>query len=44
MPGFVDRGEYTPGRRIYYTSFGLRDVPERSWVEAAIDTALRGSV
>ena len=44
MPGFVDWGEYTPGCRIYYTSSGLRGVPERSWVEAAIDAALRGSV
>lgn len=40
MPGFVDRGEYAPGCRVYYTAAGLRGVPERSWIEAAIDSAL----
>jgi len=43
MPGFVDRGDYTPACRLYHTSSGLRGVPERSWVEAAIDHALRGN-
>ena len=42
MPGFVDRGDYTPACRVYHTAAGLRGVPERSWVEAAIDVALAG--
>ncbi len=41
MPGYVDRGEYAPGCRVYHTATGLRGVPERTWIEAAIDAALR---
>ncbi len=44
MPGFRDPGgDYTPSCRIYYTTSGLRGVPERSWIEAAIDAALSAS-
>ncbi len=38
-PGYVDEGDYTPRCRIYATSEGLRGVPERGWIEAAIDAA-----
>jgi hypothetical protein len=38
-PGYVDEGDYTPRCRVYATSEGLRGVPERGWIEAAIDTA-----
>lgn len=35
-PSFTDPGDYTPRCRLYWTSAGLRGVPERAWVEAAI--------
>jgi hypothetical protein len=41
MPGFSDPGDYTPRCRVYHTASGLRGVPERAWVEAAIDAAMR---
>ncbi len=40
-PGYVDEGEYTPRCRVYATREGLRGVPERQWIEAAIDKAAR---
>ena len=40
MPGFSDPGDYTPRCRVYHTASGLRGVPERAWIEAAIDAAL----
>jgi hypothetical protein len=40
MPGFRNPGDYTPRCRVYHTSAGLRGVPERAWIEAAIDAAL----
>jgi hypothetical protein len=43
MPGFTDPGDYTPRCRVYPTASGLRGVPERSWVEAALDAALAGN-
>lgn len=36
-PGFTDPGDYTPRCRVYWTKVGLRGVPERSWIEAALD-------
>ena len=39
-PGYVDDGDYTPRCRLYRTSDGLRGVPERAWIERAIDSAL----
>ncbi len=38
-PNFEDPGDYTPRCRLYATAEGLRGVPERSWIEAAIDAA-----
>ena len=35
-PGFVDPGDYTPRCRLYRTAAGLRGVPEREWIEAAL--------
>lgn len=40
-PGYVDPGEYAPGCRVYATSAGLRGVPERAWLEAALAGASR---
>ena len=39
-PSFQDPGDYTPRCRLYRTAAGLRGVPERSWVEAALRTSL----
>ena len=39
-PGFVDPGEYTPRCRLYETRSGLGGLPERRWIEDAIDRAL----
>lgn len=33
---FVDPGDYTPRCRLYWTSAGLRGVPERSWLVEAL--------
>ncbi len=38
-PNFEDPGDYTPRCRLYATAEGLRGVPERSWLEAAIEAA-----
>ena len=38
-PNFEDPGDYTPRCRLYPTAEGLGCVPERSWIEAAIDAA-----
>lgn len=35
-PSYRDPGDYTPRCRLYRTADGLRGLPERSWVEAAI--------
>ncbi|HJM88793.1 MAG TPA: hypothetical protein QF624_04085 [Dehalococcoidia bacterium] len=39
-PDYVDSGDYTPRCRLYNTPHGLAGVPEREWVEAAVDRAL----
>jgi hypothetical protein len=38
-PGYVDPGDYTPRCRLYLTSSGLSGVPERRWIEDALDSA-----
>lgn len=38
-PGFEDPGDYTPRCRLYLTDSGLRGVPERAWIEAAVRRA-----
>ena len=38
-PGFTDPGDYTPRCRLYSTVLGLRGLPERSWIEAALKYA-----
>jgi hypothetical protein len=35
-PWFTDPGNYSPRCRIYWTAQGLRGLPERSWIEAAL--------
>lgn len=35
-PSFVDPGDYTPRCRLYWTDAGLRGIPERRWIEAAL--------
>jgi hypothetical protein len=35
-PTYVDPGDYTPRCRLYRTSAGLRGLPEREWLEAAL--------
>lgn len=41
-PGFRDEGDYSLRCRLYPTSRGLRGVPEREWIEHAIERALAG--
>jgi hypothetical protein len=36
VPGFRDPGDYTPRCRVFHTPEGLRGVPDRSWIEAAL--------
>jgi len=35
-PTYVDPGDYTPRCRLYRTAEGLRGLPERRWIEAAL--------
>jgi len=42
-PTCIDPGDYTPRCRLYRTSEGLRGVPERSWVEEAVRSAIMNS-
>jgi hypothetical protein len=39
-PGFDDPGDYTPRCRIYLTEHGYSGIPERKWIESAIDAAI----
>ena len=41
-PAFRDPGDYTPRCRLYRTSHGLRALPERSWIDAALRAAITG--
>ena len=35
-PAFMDPGDYTPRCRLYATPGGLRGLPERAWIYAAL--------
>lgn len=35
-PRFTDPGDYSPRCRVYWTTSGLRGLPERDWIEAAL--------
>jgi hypothetical protein len=39
-PSFRDPGDYTPRCRLYWTSDGLRGLPERAWIDAALRVAI----
>lgn len=39
-PAFRDPGDYTPRCRVFHTPQGLRGVPDRSWIEAALEDAM----
>jgi hypothetical protein len=41
-PAFRDPGDYTPRCRLYRTSGGLRGLPERAWIDAALRAAMPG--
>lgn len=36
-PGYEDPGDYTPRCRLYFTKDGLRGLPEREWLKAALE-------
>jgi hypothetical protein len=38
-PTFTDPRDYTPRCRLYRTSAGLRGLPERNWIVAALQTS-----
>ncbi|HEX5466047.1 MAG TPA: hypothetical protein VFW92_05150 [Candidatus Limnocylindrales bacterium] len=38
-PSFSDPGDYTPRCRLYRTAAGLRGLPERAWLVAALTSA-----
>ncbi len=42
-PDYEDSGDYTPRCRVYPTSAGLRGVPEREWIAAAIEAAIEAA-
>jgi len=35
-PGFRDPGDYTPRCRLYWTTAGLRGVPDPAWIEEVL--------
>jgi hypothetical protein len=35
-PGFRDPGDYTPRCRLYWTTAGLRGIPDPAWIEEAL--------
>ncbi len=39
-PDYEDIGDYTPRCRVYMTPDGYRGVPEREWIEAAVEQAI----
>ena len=38
-PGYIDPEDYVPRCRVYLTEQGLRGVPERRWIEDALEQA-----
>ncbi len=40
-PSYQDPGDYTPRCRLYRTAEGLRGLPERAWIEAALLASVR---
>jgi hypothetical protein len=38
-PGFAEPGDYTPRCRLYLTPGRLVGIPERSWIDAALQNA-----
>lgn len=39
-PAFRDPGDYSPRCRLYWTSGGLRGLPERGWIATAVRASL----
>jgi hypothetical protein len=39
-PAYKDPGDHTPRCRLYRTATGLTGMPERAWIEAALEAAL----
>ena len=39
-PDYEDTGDYTPRCRVYMTHDGYKGVPEREWIEVAVEAAL----
>jgi hypothetical protein len=35
-PGFADPGDYAPRCRLYWTTAGLRGIPDPAWIEEAL--------
>jgi hypothetical protein len=42
-PSYKDPGDYTPRCRVYWTAAGLRGLPERAWVESALQASLENA-
>jgi hypothetical protein len=38
-PSYKDPADYTPRCRVYWTAAGLRGLPERAWVESALQAS-----
>ena len=38
-PEYEDTGDYTPRCRVYMTNSGYKGVPERRWIENAVESA-----
>jgi hypothetical protein len=38
-PSFIEPGDHTPRCRVFWTPVGLRGVPPREWIEAALRRA-----
>lgn len=39
-PSFQDPGDYAPRCRLYWTPEGMRRLPERAWVQAALRSSV----
>jgi hypothetical protein len=42
-PSYRDPADYTPRCRVYWTAAGLRGLPERAWVESALQASLENA-